>query len=404
LTLEQVIATSMLANPQIRTGLESINLARADLITSSLRPNPDLSVNGTLLPLNRSFTVDAQGGPPQVGADIAYPIDWLLFGKRAAAMASARVGVAGAEADYADLIRTQVSSTIQAYYDLLEAKALLGLARQDVEDLRRVAASTAKAVEAGGRSQVDLNRVQLDLLNSERTLRDAQTAVVAAQAKLRAFLGRKDSDPAFDVLGDLEAALTPAAAPTVEQAFALGEQNRPDIASLRLQLDKAARDIDVEKTKAYPPVTPKIGYIRQIQQKANGFPDVNLWEFSVDVNLPLSDRNQGNIAKARTMLAQNTYKLETALVGLRSEIEQAVQDFRVAAVNAGPEAAQRVKLARDVRDAIEKAYKAGGRSLLELLDAQRNYRDTYRMYISGRANYYRSAVRLNAATGRRVVP
>ena len=53
---------------------------------------------------------------------VGYPIDWYLFGKRAARMASAAVGVKVSEADYADLVRRRVLATAQAYYDVLEAK------------------------------------------------------------------------------------------------------------------------------------------------------------------------------------------------------------------------------------------------------------------------------------------
>ena len=52
---------------------------------------------------------------------------------------------------------------------------------------------------------------------------------------------------------------------------------------------------------------------------------------------------------------------------------------------------------------IEKAYQAGGRTLLEVLDAERNYRDTYRTYITNRANYWRAVYRFNSAIGKQVL-
>ena len=42
--------------------------------------------DGQLLPLTRPVTVDRQGGPPRQDVPITYPIDWYLFGKRAANM------------------------------------------------------------------------------------------------------------------------------------------------------------------------------------------------------------------------------------------------------------------------------------------------------------------------------
>src|SRR5262249_48922648 len=141
---------ALLADPKIRAGLEAINQANADLLTSSLPPNPVLTPNATLLPLTRSFTVDRQGGPPQGGVDVNYAIDWFLFGKRAAAMASAAMGVRVSEADFADLVRTRVTDTATAFYDVLEATAILSLARQDLENLRRVEGTIRKGQEAGG--------------------------------------------------------------------------------------------------------------------------------------------------------------------------------------------------------------------------------------------------------------
>src|SRR5262249_52744337 len=164
---DQAITATLLASPKIRAGVEAINQATADLLTSSLPPNPDLTVGATLLPLTRPFTIDRQGGPPQAGADISYPIDWFLFGKRAAGMASAAAGVRVSEADFADLVRKRVTDTATAYYDVVEAKALLDLARQDLENLRRVEAATEKAANAGGRPLVELNRVRLDVLKSD---------------------------------------------------------------------------------------------------------------------------------------------------------------------------------------------------------------------------------------------
>src|SRR5262249_8074292 len=123
LTVDQAINTALIADPRIRAGLEAINQANADLLTSSLRPNPTLSADGQLFPLTRPFTVDRQGGPPQTDYQLSYPIDWFLFGKRAASMASAAAGVRVSEADYADLVRQRVTDVAVGFFDVLEARA-----------------------------------------------------------------------------------------------------------------------------------------------------------------------------------------------------------------------------------------------------------------------------------------
>lgn len=92
------------------------------------------------------------------------------------------------------------------------------------------------------------------------------------------------------------------------------------------------------------------------------------------------------------------------MVDLRAEVVEAEQDLRTALANARAVADEQLDLAIDVRDSLNIAYEAGGRPLIDVLDAQRNFRETYRIYIESRANYGRAVVRFNAVLGRRVTP
>jgi cobalt-zinc-cadmium efflux system outer membrane protein len=402
LILEQAIRTALEADPKIQAGLEVINQAKADLLTTSLPPNPQFSTGGTLLPLDRPFTVNRQGGPPQFDVGMSYPIDWFLFGKRAAMIISTRLGVDVSAADFADLVRQRVAGTIAAFYDVLEAQALFDLAREDLDNLKHVETITADRVALGGVGTIELDRIRLAVFDSQREVRNRETALVTSAAQLRAFLGFADAAPTFAVQGSLEVP-TPATPLAVEDAFALAEQHRPDLLSLRQQLAKAEADIFVEQKKVYPEVTPNIGYTRQFQEKAIGFPDVNDWGVGVEMTVPLFDRNQGNIAKAQSVQRQKNLNLRAQLVDLRAEVEQAVKEYQTAYVTVTTDDPAQLKVAENVRDKIRAAYELGGKPLIEVLDAQRAYRDTYRLYVTGRSGYWHTLHRLNAAIGKQVL-
>jgi cobalt-zinc-cadmium efflux system outer membrane protein len=399
LTLDQAISLTLVADPKIRAGLETVNQANADLLTSSLLPNPTLLTDALLLPLQK-WSPERTGGPPQMDVLLSYPIDWFVFGKRVAAMASAAAGVRVAEADYADLIRQRVTDTAVAFYDVQEATALLELARKDLKNLQKVEAATEKAVQkgVGGLPPIQLKRVRLDVLKSQQTLREAQLNLAEAEARLLARLGRKEAQATINLEGNLDAPLTVQPLP-IANALALAEENRPDIISRRLQIDKAARDIRTEKTKACPQVTPMFGYTRQFQEQALGQPDADSLNASVTITLPFCDRNQGNIAKAKSLFAQNSLNLETGLVDLRSEIVQVVREFETAYKTATAVAGEQLKTAKDVLDSITKAYEVGGATYIDVLDAQRNYRETHRLYYTSRANYWRSVYKFKSAIG-----
>jgi cobalt-zinc-cadmium efflux system outer membrane protein len=403
LTLDQVINATLLADPKLRAGFEAINQANGDALTASLKPNPTFNINQTLLPLTRPFTVDAQGGPPQLDIGLAYPIDWFLFGKRAAAMQAALLGVRISESEFADLVRQRVLQAATAYYDVLAAKALRDLARQDVDNLKQVESITQKSVTAGNRPAVELNRVRLDRLQSEQTLRDAEKTLVNAKAQLRVLLGRSDADSEFDVAGTLDELpqLEPLPA---EEAYATALQNRPDLAALRWKVSQAQASTVVERRNAYPELTPQIGYTRQFQQKAIGFPDASSFGFGFDMTLPLFNRNQGNRFKAASVLAQSQLELRAGEVELRAEVTQADQNLRTAAANAKAVAGEQLKIAGEVRDTINQSYALGNRPLIDVLDAQRNYRETYRLYITSRAELGRAVVNYSATLGKKVTP
>lgn len=402
LTLDQAINLCLTQDPKIRAGLEAINQAYADALTASLKPNPEASMGGTLLPLSRPFTPEQPGGPSELDVGVTYPIDWFLFGKRAAAMASAAMGVGVSECEYCDLVRQRVRDTALAFYDVLEAKGLRELARQDLENLERVEGVTRKAVENGGRPQVELNRVRLELLNSRRAMRDAESTLVAAKAKLRALLGRADADPTFDVAGTLDAPLTVEPMP-VEDAYVTAAQNRPDLQALRRKVGRAQADVVVERRNALPEVKSSFGIGHQYQQPI-GFSDATTWNTGLTMSVPLFNRNQGNRAKAASIVTQSNYDFQTGLVDLRAEIEQVVQSLNTAQQNAASVAQEELRLAGQVRESIAKAYEAGGRPLIDVLDSQRNFRETYRLYVTGRADYWRSVYRYSAAIGRQAGP
>jgi cobalt-zinc-cadmium efflux system outer membrane protein len=185
----------------------------------------------------------------------------------------------------------------------------------------------------------------------------------------------------------------------VDEACVVASQNRPDVLALRRKVAKADADVVVEQRNALPEIKSDFGYARQYQQSL-GVPDVSAWGTSLAITLPLSNRNQGNRAKATSVTAQSNLELRLALIELQSEIEQVVESLRTAQQNAASVAQDELRLAAHVRDSINKAYEVGGRPLLDALDAQRNYRDTYRIYVSSRANYWRALCNYNSALGK----
>ena len=120
------------------------------------------------------------------------------------------------------------------------------------------------------------------------------------------------------------------------------------------------------------------------------------------MSLPVFNRNQGGRARAASQVAQYQFEYRAALADLRAEVETADRQLRAARANAEAISGDQLRLAREVLTSVTEAYRAGTRSLLDLLDAQRNFRETYRAYITARAAYWRAVYRFGAAIGQQI--
>jgi cobalt-zinc-cadmium efflux system outer membrane protein len=397
ITLEEAIEEALARAPDLRAASEVIVQARADLRTASLLPNPQVTSSTTLQHLGGQFTPENPGGPPQYAFDLAQPFDSILFGKRAAAIASARRAVDVAGADLADVRRRRAADVAAAFLDVLEARAVVDLARVDLDDLRTIQDLTRRRLQLGGSAPVDLDRATLAVASAAQDLRSAETAHASALAILGALIGRSAPAPVLELSGRLDV-LNPREPPDLELTLAAAEAARPDLVSLRRQVARWEAETRSQKRQALPTLGLQAGYIYQRQQPI-GAPNQNEWEASVAMSLPLFDRNQGNIAKAESQARQAGASLEAARVALRAELAQALAAFRGARAGVAAADADQLAAARSLKDRMQAAYEAGGRTILEVLDAARAYRDALRLHTRVHSAYRHALYRLQAAAG-----
>lgn len=400
LSLDQAIQAALQADPQIKAGLESVRQAEADLVSAGLLPNPEVTADLLMMPWGKPFRPTKQGGPSQTDFMVNFPIDWFLFGKRAAAIVTAQKGVDVATAQFADLVRQRIAGVIAAFYDVLETEEQLELAREDLDNLSQVERITANRVELGGVGTIELDRVRVSIYGSQREARSREASLANALSRFFAFLGHTDA-ARLEPKGDLDVP-EPAAPLSAEAAYALARENRPDLIALERQIAQASAGVALEESRAYPEVRPMFGYTRQFQHEM-GFPDADSWNIAVQMTVPVFDRNQGNIAKAKSLQTQAELSLDAQNIALRAEIEQAAKSYQAARDALALDDPGQLEAAKNVRDKIRAAYELGGKPLIEVLDAQRAYRETYRLHIASRSGYWHSLHALNAAVGKQVL-
>jgi cobalt-zinc-cadmium efflux system outer membrane protein len=403
LSLAQVIAAVVLADPRIRVAFADVLRARAELVRARTLDNPSLSLSQTLNPFPSSdFNAKThQGGPPQFDLEISYSLERLLFGVRGADMKSAGRNLKASLADYANVARTRMLEGIDAYVDVLEAAELARLAREEVEQLERMESITQRRVSLGSVGRVELDRVHIAVIGGKRRALLAAAAVDNARTRLRARLGPAYIATSVDVSGGLD--VPENRMPDLTKLIARALTLRPDIRAQEERLRAAQAREQRERRSGLPHVSVGAGYTRQFQERAIGFPNANSWGASVDSTLPLFDRNQAGRMDARADMFEAEATLDALRLETEAEVSEAFRSFEVAGEileTLDPEA---LSAATSARTAIQEAYALGGRTLLELLDAQQAYREVYREHVIARADYLRALHRLNAAVGEAVI-
>jgi cobalt-zinc-cadmium efflux system outer membrane protein len=125
---------------------------------------------------------------------------------------------------------------------------------------------------------------------------------------------------------------------------------------------------------------------------------------SMQIPLPVFNRNQGEIARAEAEAKQARLRLTAAQTDAAGEVLTAYEQFVTAKALLEDIEGRMIGQARDVRDITEYSYRRGDASLLEFLDAQRAFNDTIEAYNEACADYARSAHLLESASGRSLLP
>jgi cobalt-zinc-cadmium efflux system outer membrane protein len=398
ITLPEAIQMCITQNFRLLAGAERVRQAEADLVTASLLPNPSLFADYQLIPLQRA-DINNQLGPPQVDALLTVPLDWLVFGKRVAAIQAARLGIEVSNADYADLHRLQVARTVDAFYEVLADEEFLKLAEKNHEELKEIESLTREIARNKKAGSLELDQLKLAVLEAFLEIHERERTLAGAKARLRPLLGLSATDPDFEVEGVLTVtAVVPP--PKLADALALADANRPDLISDRQDIDRARAVVELERRRAKPQVAVVPGLTYQDQKHITGFRNGSLFDIGISTTLPLTDRNQGNIFKARARQQElyHTYLGDRA--DALAEVEATLANYEDAVEDVTKNNSPlTLKAAYDLRKNMEAAYRAGDRKLQELLLAHQAYRERVAHVVEFESTYYRTLNKLNMVVG-----
>ena len=125
---------------------------------------------------------------------------------------------------------------------------------------------------------------------------------------------------------------------------------------------------------------------------------------SVRSQLPIFDRNQGEIARAGFAITQAQEQESFASGQVLTDVRDAFEGLRANDQIVSLYRSGYLDAAQQSLDITEYAYKRGAASLLDFLDAERSYRATQLGYRQALASYLLALEQLREAVGTRSLP
>ena len=180
----------------------------------------------------------------------------------------------------------------------------------------------------------------------------------------------------------------------------------PDLKAAVQAVDKANTDhkLAVANGSTDPTITVDAGFPTISEAYLSYQPPLREY-VGVGVGIPLRifDRNQGEKTRTQLDIDRNQKLLDAAQAQVFSDVDSAYATVNSNLILLRPYKSQYLEQAARVRDTIKFSYEHGGASLLDFLDAQKEYRDTELNYLNLIGSYLIAAGQLNLAVGREVL-
>jgi outer membrane protein TolC len=352
---DEAAVVAVLMSPALKSIRDRRGTAAAQLIEAGVLPNPQIAYERDYL--SGGALLGAQNG---FSSSATWEVTSLLplLPRRSAARAN--VGAVDLEVAWEEWLAA--ANAKLAVYHVAALEQELEKARDADEALRGTVVALRKAVAAN-------DKTVLELAASESTSEDAHATVLEVQQDLaKQWLALKRAmglEPHAEVHLREEILLPSRVAVPDEEALCANiETRRIDLIGLRQGIASQDQTVRGAVLAAFPKIT--AGFTRNTDTT-----DVHTQGFTVQVELPLFDRNQGNVASERA--TRQTLKDEYAqrVFEARNDIAGAVANIR--AYNAQIAAAEEaLPLLEKLTTVAQTALSTGNADVLGYYQAQSN--------------------------------
>src|SRR5271156_5522678 len=390
--LDDAIQMALQHNHNLLAARTTIQQSEAEETTANLRPNPVLLGDAQFLPIfsPSQFTADYIDNIAQFDLGVSYLFE--RGKKRQHRLQAARDQTAVTRSQVADSERGLAFNVASQFINVELAESTLELATQDLKSFENTVEISKARYNAGDIGEDDLLKIKLQMLQFQTDVSAAKLARVQGLSDLRQLLGYESITADYDVAGAFD--YQPVKG-NLEDFEAKALQNRPDLKAAQQGVAAANSQHELQKAIGKRDVTGQINYTHITYNTVSLFGQVQL---------PIFDRNQGEIARTGYAITQAQEQEKFANGQVLTDVRDAFENLRSNDQIVGLYRSGYLDAAQQSRDISEYAYRHGAARLLDFLDAERSYRSTQLAYRQGLASYLLALEQLRQAVGTRSLP
>ncbi len=290
------------------------------------------------------------------------------FGRTRNLVASSKLQEEAQKADALATTEDIVLAADQAFYNALQAQALLNVAQEDVNSRQATETQIDQLTRNKLKSTLDLSFANVDVSQAMLLLLDAQNNADSTMSALDAVLGL-DRQVIYSLIDETTPLQPPP--PDADQLIQLGLKQRPDLQALSFSQQSAAKFSHAQRDQMFPSIS-AAGTAGSVPVRSAQYYTTNWWgAVGVTMNVPIFN---GFLYSAQAKEA--ALRAEAAGEQSRDLRDQIVRDIRTSWLAANA-AYQRVSVTDELRKQADLAltlaetrYRLGLSSIVELTQAQ----------------------------------
>ena len=375
--VDELVRLAVGRNPRLARATLNIDAAQGRQVQAGLYPNPNLAVNW-----------DEIGDRTGAGGILNVPrvTQEIVTGRKL----SLSQAVAAKEVDQAALALLReryalIGSVRAAFYDVYALERRVAV----LDELVKLAGEAVKngqtLLENKQIARLDLVQLEVELARFRAQSESARRELPSARKRLAAVVGDPrlavgaaagpfDEVPAYDPDRTLDTVLA----------------THPEVRSARVGVERAQAAVRRAEAEPIPNVTAFTGYVRQYENRSNDF------QLGLSANIPVWNRNQGNIRAAKADLGVAVADVGRAEIDLAERVAVALRTYSAAVRMAEQYRVEVLPRAEETYRLSLEAFKGGQFEYLRVIQAQRGVAEARLEYNRVLGEAWRSAAELSA--------